>query len=158
MLRDLIYTMSCDTKFSATVASGFPNTRSELAPSVLREGYGSAPNEARRIFDLCADKRAILDTLDAVAKETGATAGQVAIAWISAHGIIPILGARTKEQLEDNLAASDVHLSPDQILRLEEVSAVSLGFPHDVVARKLFRSRLLGGKLGELELPVTPVA
>ena len=103
-------------------------------------------------------KRAILDSLEAIAKQTGATAGQVAIAWIGAHGIIPILGARTKEQLEDNLAASNLHLSPDQILRLEEVSAVSLGFPHNVVAREPARSRLLGGKLGELELPVTPVA
>jgi len=36
-------------------------------------------------------------------------------AWASAHDIIPILGARTKEQLENNLAASSVKLSTDQI-------------------------------------------
>jgi aryl-alcohol dehydrogenase-like predicted oxidoreductase len=105
-----------------------------------------------------AQRRAILDTLQTIAKETGANVGQVAIAWISALDIIPILGARTSEQLEDNLAASNLKLSIDQIRRLDEVSSVPLGFPHDVMAREPFRTRLAGGKLDELDLPTTPVS
>jgi hypothetical protein len=51
----------------------------------------------------------------------------------------------------------DVQPSTDQIGRLDEVSAVALSFPHDVVTREPFRSRLAGGKLGEVDLPATPV-
>jgi hypothetical protein len=39
----------------------------------------------------------------------------MAIALISAHDMIPILGGRTKEQLDESLAASDVKLSADQL-------------------------------------------
>ena len=44
-----------------------------------------------------------------------------------------IIGARTLEQLEDNLAALDVGLSPEQARALDEVSRPSLNFPHDFV-------------------------
>ena len=80
-------------------------------------------------------KRAILDTLDSVARETGANSAQVAIAWITAHDMIPILGARTKEQLDESLAVSGGELSADHIKRLDGVSAVPLGFPYDVVLK-----------------------
>jgi aryl-alcohol dehydrogenase-like predicted oxidoreductase len=43
-----------------------------------------------------AQKTAILDALEAVAKETGSNSGQVAIAWIGAKGMIPIIGPRTR--------------------------------------------------------------
>lgn len=105
-----------------------------------------------------AQRRAILDTLQTIAEETGANAGQVAIAWISALDIIPILGARTSEQLEDNLAAANLKLSVDQIRRLDEVSSVALGFPNDVVTREPFRSRLAGGKSHATDLSTRPIA
>jgi aryl-alcohol dehydrogenase-like predicted oxidoreductase len=105
-----------------------------------------------------AQRRAILDTLQTIAEETGANAGQVAIAWISALDIIPILGARTSEQLEDNLAAANLKVSIDQIRRLNEVSSVALGFPNDVVTREPFRSRLAGGKSHVTDLSTRPIA
>jgi aryl-alcohol dehydrogenase-like predicted oxidoreductase len=103
-------------------------------------------------------RRAILDTLQTIAEETGANAGQVAIAWISGLDIIPILGARTGEQLEDNLAATNLKLSIDQIRRLNDVSSVALGFPHNVVTREPFRSRLAGGQSQVTDLPTRPIA
>lgn len=102
-------------------------------------------------------KTAIIDTLEAIAKENGANSGQVAIAWVAARGAIPIIGPRTREQLDDNLGAVNVKVSGDQMRRLDEASAISLGFPHDMVRQPGIRQRLTGGKLDLLDLPVQPV-
>jgi len=102
-------------------------------------------------------KTAIIDTLEAIAKENGANSGQVAIAWVAARGAIPIIGPRTREQLDDNLGTVNVKVSGDQMRRLDEASAISLGFPHDMVRQPGTRQRLTGGKLDLLDLPVQPV-
>jgi aryl-alcohol dehydrogenase-like predicted oxidoreductase len=70
-----------------------------------------------------------------VAKEVGATSSQAAIAWLRSRGnsIIPILGARTYVQFEENLKALDVRLDETQLRRLNDVSAIDLGFPHDFI-------------------------
>jgi aryl-alcohol dehydrogenase-like predicted oxidoreductase len=57
------------------------------------------------------------------------TPAEIAIAWVAAKGSLPIIGPRTLAQLENNLAAIKVTLSPEQIARLDEVSAIPSGFP-----------------------------
>ena len=79
-------------------------------------------------------KTATVDEVLAISKETGLPAGQVAIAWVLAKGMLPIIGPRTLEQLADNLASAEAKLSAEQIQRLDNVSAITLGFPHDVVS------------------------
>jgi diketogulonate reductase-like aldo/keto reductase len=61
----------------------------------------------------------------------------VAIAWVRQRSprILPILGAKTLEQLRDTLGALDVELPADAVRRLDEVSAIELGFPADMVTR-----------------------
>ena len=73
----------------------------------------------------------------AVAQDFGATPSQVAIAWLRQRNprILPILGAKTVEQLRDTLGALDVELSADAVARLDEVSAIELGFPGDMIER-----------------------
>lgn len=75
----------------------------------------------------------IIDTLVEVAKESGTTPARAALAWVQNRpGVTStIIGARTIEQLEDNLAALDVPLSDEQTARLDEVSTPSLPFPCD---------------------------
>jgi Aldo/keto reductase family len=51
--------------------------------------------------------------------------------------IVPILGARRCQQLEDNLGALEVELTAEELARLEEVSRIQLGFPHDFGADRL---------------------
>lgn len=70
-----------------------------------------------------------------VAKELGKSSAQVALAWTMLDPVIasPIIGARTLAQLEDNLGALEVEFSPDQVERLGAVSAVAMGFPHDML-------------------------
>ena len=66
----------------------------------------------------------IIDAVDAVASETGASASQVSLAWLSDRPAVTsvILGARTVEQLEDNLGAADLELTDEQRARLDEAS------------------------------------
>jgi aryl-alcohol dehydrogenase-like predicted oxidoreductase len=131
-----------------------------LLTGKYRRGEKSRATEMKRIvhYEDSPQKTAIVDALHAVAKDTGSNPGQVAIAWVGAKGIIPIIGPRTRAQLDDNLAAVSVRLSADQICRLDEVSAVPLGFPHEMLADPRNRQRLAGGKLDLVEVPAAPVA
>jgi diketogulonate reductase-like aldo/keto reductase len=54
--------------------------------------------------------------------------------------IIPIIGARTEAQINDNLGCLDLELTQDQMKRLDEKSKIQLGFPHDFIseAAKIF--------------------
>lgn len=74
----------------------------------------------------------VLDTLFAVADETGKHAAQVALRWlIQKPGVTaPIIGARTLKHLETNLGAAGWVLTPEQMERLDTVSAVKPGYPH----------------------------
>jgi aryl-alcohol dehydrogenase-like predicted oxidoreductase len=74
----------------------------------------------------------IIDAVDAVAKEHGTTCAQIALAWLLHKETVTsvIFGARTVEQLEDNLDAADIELSAEQMARLDEASAFDLGYPY----------------------------
>lgn len=76
---------------------------------------------------------AVVDVLMSVAKQTGATPSQVAVAWVQSRpGVAStIIGARTMEQLEDNLGSLSVHLTPEHLHALDEVSRPVLPFPHE---------------------------
>lgn len=65
------------------------------------------------------------DVLDAVANEVDATPAQTALAWMMHRDGItaPIVGARTLDQLEENLAAAEIELSAGQVDRLTESKA-----------------------------------
>ena len=90
---------------------------------------------------------AIADVVGTIARELDRTPAQVALAWtLLEPGVTaPILGVRTLAQLEDNLGALEVVFSDDQRRRLDEVSAVSLGFPHDFMQWGPIRHNLTGG-------------
>jgi len=77
----------------------------------------------------------IIDVLVDVAEKVGATPAQVALKWVQDRpGVTStIIGARTLEQLDANLAALDVDLPDDQRARLDEVSAQPQAFPYDFV-------------------------
>ncbi len=62
----------------------------------------------------------IVAEVEAVAAEAGATAAQVALAWLLAQGddLVPIPGTRRVLRLEENAAAADLVLSPDHLARL----------------------------------------
>lgn len=79
----------------------------------------------------------IVETLVAIAATHGVTASQVAIAWLLSRPFVSsvIFGARTLAQLDDNLGATKLQLTPAELARLEEVSRPELGYPYDFIAR-----------------------
>jgi aryl-alcohol dehydrogenase-like predicted oxidoreductase len=78
----------------------------------------------------------VLDVLFAVAEEAGKTPAQAALNWLLAQPAVtaPIIGARTLEQLENNLGAAGWSLAPEQLARLDQVSALELDYPYDFIA------------------------
>ena len=78
----------------------------------------------------------ILDAVSAVAAELGATPGQVALAWLLTRPQVSsvIFGARTVEQLDDNLAAATLVLGADHVAALDAASAFELGYPYQFIA------------------------
>jgi aryl-alcohol dehydrogenase-like predicted oxidoreductase len=104
-----------------------------------------------------AQNSAVLDAAEAIAKEVGATTGQVTIAWACQKGVTPILGPRTRAQLDENLGSLAVHLSRDQVQRLDVASAISLGFPHEMLASEQARKRAVDRRLQLLDPPASAV-
>ncbi|MEH2468156.1 aldo/keto reductase [Nostoc sp.] len=96
---------------------------------------------------------AIAQVVSEVAEKIGHTPSQVALAWLRAQSgvIIPIIGARKLTQFQDNLASLDVSLLPEHLQRLDEVSQIELGFPHDFLQNDVIRDRLFGGTFNSIE-------
>ena len=67
----------------------------------------------------------IVDAVEAIAKEAGATPAQVALAWVLAQGddIVPIPGTKHVSRIEENAAAVAVKLTADQLARLGALEA-----------------------------------
>ncbi|WP_308159984.1 aldo/keto reductase [Arthrobacter sp. ISL-5] len=100
--------------------------KDEKAGSDTRAGSGNPMNDY--IFGDLAAKDQNWDTLDVVrdiAESTGATPAQVALSWVANRpGVVaPIMGARTLDQLEQNLTAGDLVLDAEATTRLDEVGA-----------------------------------
>jgi aryl-alcohol dehydrogenase-like predicted oxidoreductase len=65
--------------------------------------------------------RAIAMSIEAQAKEKGITAAQLALAWVMAQGedIVPIPGTKRRAFLEQNVAAAEIRLTPEEVARLD---------------------------------------
>src|SRR4051794_5299540 len=74
----------------------------------------------------------VVDVLVEIAEARGVSAAQVALAWLLGRPGVStvVIGARTDEQLADNLAAAELSLSHDERARLDEVSAPPLLYPY----------------------------
>src|SRR5580765_1593407 len=107
---------------------------SPLAGGVLSGKYasGKAAGDARYSSEMMrsflpAQERQdrVVAALRKIAEQTGRSAAQVALAWLRHREIpvIPIIGARRMEQLQDNLASLTLALSPDQVRELDEASS-----------------------------------
>jgi aryl-alcohol dehydrogenase-like predicted oxidoreductase len=84
-----------------------------------------------------------------VAEAHGALMSQVALAWLVARPAVTsvILGARTLEQLQQNLGAAALVLTPEEHARLDEVSAPDVpDYPYGGPGRDQRSRRLEGGR------------
>ncbi|HUY39287.1 MAG TPA: aldo/keto reductase [Candidatus Binataceae bacterium] len=78
--------------------------------------------------------------VEAIAKEKGCTAGQLALGWVMAQGedIVPIPGTKRRTYLEENLGALGVKLTPAELKRIDEVApkgvAAGLRYPEQMMS------------------------
>jgi aryl-alcohol dehydrogenase-like predicted oxidoreductase len=79
---------------------------------------------------------AVLDAVRAVATELGTTPAAVSIAWLLAKPQVTsvIFGARSVDQLEENLKAAELELPPKHIAALDQASASDLGYPYSFIS------------------------
>jgi aryl-alcohol dehydrogenase-like predicted oxidoreductase len=72
---------------------------------------------------------ALVDALRTVADSIGATVAQVAIAWVAARGtdVVPLVGARRRDRLQESLAAADLVLSDDDVAAIEAAVPAGAG-------------------------------
>jgi len=97
--------------------------------------------------------RELAQLVMAIAQDIGRSPAQVALNWLRQRPqpIIPILGARTLQQLQDNLGCLDFTLSEEHLARLDEASAVDLGFPHRFLQGETVRQFAFGGALEKID-------
>ncbi len=90
----------------------------------------------------------VVDAVRRVAEGRGSSMAQVALAWLRQRPPVTsvILGARTVEQLEDNLGAADVELSAEEMSLLDDASAIDVGdYPYGPLGADQRGRRIEGG-------------
>jgi aryl-alcohol dehydrogenase-like predicted oxidoreductase len=128
-----------------------------LSRGLLAGSRPAAPTDMRAHFPRFQGENLqrnlkLVDTLRGIAAAKNATPSQVAIAWVLSRGadIIPLIGARRREQLRDSLAALELKLTSEELARLE--SAI----PADAVAGTRYGEEQMGlldsEKIGEQKL------
>ncbi|MGI9089791.1 MAG: aldo/keto reductase [Gemmatimonadaceae bacterium] len=90
----------------------------DLAPDDFRRGN---PRFQGANFQKNLD---LVAKVQEIAREKGCTASQLALAWVLAQGddVVPIPGTKHRKYLEENVGATDVKLTPDDLRRIDEVA------------------------------------
>jgi aryl-alcohol dehydrogenase-like predicted oxidoreductase len=119
---------------------------SPLAGGLLSGKFGpgsNGPEGARRtVFDFppVNTDRAwpVVEAMRAIGDARGVSVARVALAWILAKPFVTsvIIGAKTEEQLEDNLAAADLELTAEEVATLDKVSDLPPEYPGWMFARQ----------------------
>ena len=98
---------------------------------------GNAPVTGTRVATSAISERdfAIARAVDAAAAKMNTTSAAVALAWTMQRSLSlhPIIGARSLEQLNDNLGAVDLELPSDVVSALERAAPFEVGFPNDFI-------------------------
>lgn len=121
--------------FGMSVATWGPLAGGVLSGKFTRPG-GTEAGTRVAPESVSARDHAAARAVQEVADELGVTASQVAIAWTRARSraVHPIIGARSVEQLEDNMGAIDVDLPEEAIQHLTVAVEFDVGFPTDFIA------------------------
>jgi aryl-alcohol dehydrogenase-like predicted oxidoreductase len=95
----------------------------------------------------------IARTVVEVAETLGVTAAQVAINWTRQKGevMVPIIGARRAEQIQDSLGCLEFEIPAEQMQQLDEVSVIDLGFPHEFLRSEGVRDVVFGGMYDKIK-------
>lgn len=106
--------------------------------------------ESKRLNDV--NSKIALEVVK-IADEIERTPAQVALNWVRQQSgvIIPLIGARKESQMRENLGALEFTLTPEHLNRLEQVSQIELGFPHDFLASEPVKNALYGTTFSKID-------
>jgi len=114
-------------------------------PEGSRVQLQSAPGAAQNVqsgpnWSDMADKEKtwrVLDEVASVAKEKGKSVAQIALRWLLDKNNVPsvVIGVKTLDQLEDNLAAVGWSLTKEEMERLDAASALPAPYPYEMINR-----------------------
>ncbi|MGE3268472.1 MAG: aldo/keto reductase [Chloroflexota bacterium] len=119
-----------------------------------REEDGSPKRgDAMSVPHLNERSLAIGDRVVDLAEEIGCPPAQVALAWVRQNGAIPVLGGRNQSQIAGNIASLEVTLTPEQLAKLDEATAIEHGYPTTFLARDGVRGSVYGGMRDQIDDP-----
>ena len=105
------------------------------------EGGEGGTEGRRKNFDFPPVDRArgepIIAAIRPIAKAHDTSVARVALAWVLSKPFVTsvIIGARTTEQLDDNLEATKLKLTAEEIAKLDALSAIAEDYPHWMITR-----------------------
>jgi aryl-alcohol dehydrogenase-like predicted oxidoreductase len=111
--------------------SGKYTRNHKVAGNSRRDNFDFPPLNKDKAFD-------IIDVMFEIGKKYSVSVATVALKWVTLQpGVTStIIGAKTLEQLNDNISAVNLQLTPEDLHRLDEVSALSPEYPGWMVARQ----------------------
>ena len=116
------------------LGGGFLSGKYRNGEKPAKGRLSTMPDEAEEAWHRRSTERnwKIIDKLGEIAEKRNKTYPQVALNWLRQKSFVPsiIVGARTPEQLEDNLAAFDWELSGEEVDELDQVSALPPIYPY----------------------------
>lgn len=98
----------------------------------------------------------IARAVDAVALGIDAKPAQVALAWVLSRGVIPIVGATSARQMQENLQAASLRLDEAALAELDRASAFDAGHPYAMLGWDLSMNLGYGGMFEQLDIPRFP--
>ncbi len=136
--------------FGMTVTPWAPLGGGALTGKYIRGEQGRIKPESNRLNECSTN---ITQTVISIADELGVSPGNVALQWTREQGFssIPIVGATKVSQLEDNLKTVDVNLTKEHLQKLDEGSAIQLGFPGDFFREEGVKMNSFGGFYDKVE-------
>jgi aryl-alcohol dehydrogenase-like predicted oxidoreductase len=133
------------------LASGWL-TGKYLDDGAPQDGPASRPNGSRRLDDQMMGRfvsrndrnTKIAGEVRRIASELARPPAQVALNWLRQNGVIPIVGARTGEQIRENLRCTEFVLDSQQMDDLTKAGKISLGYPHTFLNSPMVRRFVYG--------------
>lgn len=114
--------------------------------------YNATSDEPKRYEDASDKSKSTAEKLVAFAQENGRSPAQMAINWVRQQkGVIPILGARTTEQMKDNLGALDFTLTEAQLNQMAEFNPFNPGFPLSFLTNDHVRGLIFGDTFAQID-------
>jgi aryl-alcohol dehydrogenase-like predicted oxidoreductase len=136
--------------FGMTVTPWAPLAGGALTGKYLKGEQGRVKAESNRRDE---NSERITKVVMAIADEVGVSPAHVALKWTMQQGFscTPIVGATKVDQLKDNLKTIDLTLTDDHLKRLDEASAIKLGFPGDFFNEDAVKVNSFGGFYDRVE-------